>query len=386
MSAGLRIAVIGSRGIPAGYGGFETFAQELAPRLVTRGHTVAVYGRRGYTGDPHPNEYHGVRVIHTPALRRRSLEQLSHELTSILHSLGRRFQLYYFLGYRGAPFYLPLRALRAPVIVNTDGLEWRRRKWNIAGRTYLKFAEWLVAKAAADELISDARAIAGLYQERYRRASTYIPSGAYVYEHHEMVDGVLERHGLHPGSYYLAVCRIEPENNVDLLVKEFIASGSPLQLVIVGGMNYQTPYWGQLQRLAAGGEVRFLGPTYGPMLVETLQLGAYAYLHGHEVGGTNPALLQAMGCGNLAIALMTPFNIENAADGGVYWTKTPGSLAERIRWADAHPRLVAQYGQKARERIRDNFTWDAVADAHDSLFRETARRHGIPVEVPRTSG
>src|SRR4051794_12922742 len=107
---GLRIAIIGSRGIPAGYGGFETFAQELAPRLVDRGHSVTVYCRRGYTGSATASTYRGVRLIYTPALRSRSLEQLSHELTSITDSIPRHFQLYYFLGYRGAPFYLPLKA------------------------------------------------------------------------------------------------------------------------------------------------------------------------------------------------------------------------------------------------------------------------------------
>jgi glycosyltransferase involved in cell wall biosynthesis len=379
MRRGLRIAIIGSRGIPAGYGGFETFAQELAPRLVERGHEVTVYCRRGYTGARLTPEYRGVRLAYTSAVRQRSLEQLSHEAASIVDSLRRRFELFYFLGYRGAPFYIPLRALRAPVIVNTDGLEWRRRKWNRVGRTYLRFAEWLVAHAASDELISDARAIADHYRQRYRRESTYIPSGADAHERDEMLAEVLVEHGLQAGRYYLAVCRIEPENNVDSIIREFLAAGSDRELVIVGGMNYETPYWGALQEMAGGGRVRFLGPIYGPMLVESLQLGAYAYVHGHEVGGTNPALLQAMGCGNLAIALQTPFNVENAAESGRYWTKAPGSLADQITWADAHADEVARLGGLAKQRIRDHYTWDSVADAHDRLFRTVAQRHGNPV-------
>lgn len=382
--SGLRIAIIGSRGIPAGYGGFETFAQELAPRLVERGHQVTVYCRRGYTGDDDLHEYEGVRLIHTPALRARTLEQLSHELTSIVDSIGRGFQLYYFLGYRGAPFYLPIKASKRVVVVNTNGLEWKRRKWSRLGRTYLKAAEWIAAHLAADELVSDARAIADYFETAHGKASTYLTNGAYIFGPDDILPEVLERYGVERGGYYLVACRIEPENNVDLIVREFIASGSPRELIVAGGMNYETPYWQELQALAEGSRVRFLGPVYGPMLVESLHLGAYGYLHGHEVGGTNPALLKAMGCGNLAIALETAFNSENLADAGRYWTKEPGSLAEEIRWADANPQAVAELGARAQDRIREHHSWDSVADAHDRFFRETARRHGYQVAAAAT--
>jgi glycosyltransferase involved in cell wall biosynthesis len=380
MTDGLRIAVIGSRGIPAGYGGFETFAQELAPRLVERGHEVTVYCRRGYTGAETLDTYRGVRLVYTPALRSRSLEQLSHELSSIADSIPRRFQLYYFLGYRGAPFYLPLKASRRVVVVNTNGLEWKRRKWNLAGRAYLRTAEWIAAHLAADELVSDARAIADYFREAHRVPSTYLVNGAYVFHPTAMRRAVLEEHRVKEGEYYLVACRIEPENNVDLIVREFMASGSPKELIIAGGMNYETPFWNELQALAAGSRVRFLGPVYGEMLIESLHLGAYGYLHGHEVGGTNPALLKAMGCANLAIALDTPFNRENLADTGRYWTKEPGSLAEEIRWADANPEGVRALGEAAQERIRTRYSWEQIADSHDAFFRDVARRHGYDVQ------
>ena len=378
---GLRIAIIGSRGIPAGYGGFETFAQELAPRLVARGHAVTVYCRRGYTGDEELDEYEGVELVHTPALRSRTLEQLSHEFTSIVDSIRRGFQLYYFLGYRGAPFYVPIRASKRVVVINTDGLEWKRRKWNRLGRLYLRTAEWIAARVAADELVSDAQAIADYFRSAHGKDSTYLTNGAYILEPADLQNEVLERYGVKRGDYYLVACRIEPENNVDLIVREFIASGSERELIIAGGMNYETPFWKELMALAEGSRVRFLGPVYGPMLIESLHLGAYGYLHGHEVGGTNPALLKAMGCGNLAIALDTAFNSENLADTGRYWTKEPGALADQIRWADSNPDEVRALGARAQARIRDEYTWDGVADAHDRFFREVARRHGYAVAV-----
>jgi glycosyltransferase involved in cell wall biosynthesis len=376
---GLRIAIIGSRGIPAGYGGFETFAQELAPRLVDLGHDVTVYCRAGYTAGETLDEYKGVKLVHTPALRNRSLEQLSHELTSIIDSGPRHFDLYYFLGYRGGPFYVAVRAAGKLVIDNTDGLEWRRRKWNWLGRTYLRASEWIVTRLGADELISDAEAIRQYFLRTYGRDSRYLTNGAYTFDAAEMQPEVLERYEVQRGGYYLVACRIEPENNIDVIVREFVASGSSKELVIAGGMNYETPFWQELQDLARGARVRFLGPVYGPMLIESLHLGAYGYLHGHEVGGTNPALLKAMGCGNLVIALDTEFNSENLTDAGLYFTKTEGSLAGQLRWADDHPRPAAALGEAARARIRERYTWDSVAEKHDAFFRETARKRGFDV-------
>ena len=375
---GLRIAVIGSRGIPAGYGGFETFAEELTPRLVELGHEVTVYCRRGYTGDDLLEEYKGVRLVHTPYLKRRSVEQLSHEFTSILDSLRRPFDLYYFLGTRSAPMYVPIRASRRRiVVVNTDGLEWKRRKWSLVGRAYLRFAEWVAVRMAADELVSDAKAIRQYFKTTYGRASTYLTNGAHVLN--DLPEGGLDEWQLERGSYYLVACRIEPENNLDIIIREFIASGSDKELVIAGGMNYETPYWRHLQDLGSRGRVRFLGPVYGDMRVEKLHLGCYAYLHGHEVGGTNPSLLKAMGCGNLVIALDTPFNSENLEGTGVLWEKRLGSLAERIKQADADPDEVRRLGGEAQRRIAEHYSWEEIARQHDAFFRDVARRRGLPV-------
>lgn len=374
---GYRISVIGSRGIPAAYGGFETFAQELMPRLVERGHQVTVYCRKGYTQGSAADTYQGVQLRYTPALHSRTVEQLSHEFTSIASSIRKPVDIYYFLGYRGAPFYIPLRASRRIVVVNTDGLEWKRRKWSRLGRAYLRSAEWLAAHVAADELVSDARAIADYFMSAHHARSTYLTNGAYVLGPDQMRDDVLRRYELEPGSYYLVACRIEPENNIDLIVREAIRAKSDKTLVIAGGMNYETPFWAQLQRMAEGQNVRFLGPVYGDMEIESLHLGAYGYLHGHEVGGTNPALLKAMGCGNLVIALRTEFNSENLDTAGLYWDKDEGSLASQIRWADEHPDEAKDLGKNAQQRITEHYSWDSAADAHDAFFRKVTADRGI---------
>jgi glycosyltransferase involved in cell wall biosynthesis len=370
---GLRIAVIGCKGIPAGYSGFETFAEELTTRLVALGHDVTVYCRRGaqYLTEVPPDEFKGVRLIYTPYLKQRELETLSHEASSIADSLRRRFDLYYFLGTRSAPFYVPVRWFtKRIVVVNTDGLEWKRRKWNGLGRAWLRFAEWVAVRLASDHLVSDAKAIAAYFEETYGARSEYLTNGAYVLD--ELPEGALDRWDLDPGTYYLVACRIEPENNIDLIIEEFLASASEKELVIAGGMNYPTPYWKRLEALAERGRVRLLGPVYGPMLVEKLHLGCYGYIHGHEVGGTNPSLLKAMGCANGVLALDSVFNAENLAGTGVLWQKRRGSLADAIRWADTHPTDLADLGRRAQDRIRAHHTWDLIAEQHDAFFRKVA--------------
>lgn len=362
----MRIAIIGSRGIPAHYGGFETFAQELAPRLVALGHEVTVYCRAGYTGDPPPDSFEGVRLIHTPYLRSRALETPSHELSSILDSLRRRVDAYYFLGTRSSIFYLPLRLTRRDVVVHTDGIEWKRRKWGSLGRSYLKASEWIAARLAARVLVTDAEAMRRYYRERYGRDSFCIPYGAPALDDVDLAP--LAGWGLERGRYHLVVCRMEPENNVDTIIREFLASGSSRELVIVGSTNYRTPYHRHLRDLASAG-VRFLGAVYGSDL-QALRFGAFAYIHGHEVGGTNPSLLEAMGCANPVLALDTEFSREVLADTGQFWTKKKGSLRELIGRVEASPEEAARLGVNARRRIVDTYSWDRAAEAHDRMFRE----------------
>jgi glycosyltransferase involved in cell wall biosynthesis len=379
MTDGLRVAILGCRGVPACWTGFETFAEELTVRLVELGHDVTVYARKEYAGEQPGHQYKGVKLIYTPYLKQREAERLSHEAVSILDSLRRPFDIYYVMGYPSAPLYYPLRALsrRRLVVINTDGLEWRRPKWGRYGRMYMKVAEWAAMRGAADYLVSDARAMRQYFLDRYQRDSEFLTNGAYVMN--ELPDGALDQWGVSKGDYYLVACRIEPDNNIHWIIREFIASGSRRELVIAGGMNYETPFWQYLQEMARGHRVRFLGPVYGPMLVEKLHLGCFAYLHGHQAGGTNPSLLKAMGCANLAIAFNSPFNTEVLAGTGLIWEKAPDSLASQIRWAESHPVEARELGRRAQDRIRQQYTWDQVARDHDRFFRRIARERGIGI-------
>lgn len=354
----MRVAIIGSRGIPARYGGFETFAQELAPRLVELGHDVTVYCRAGYTGTD--ERYRGVQLVHTPYLRIRALETLSHEASSIVDSLRRGFDVYYFLGTRSAVLYLPLRLSRRRVIVHTDGIEWKRRKWGRLGRAWLRVNESIAARWAADELVTDAQAMRDYYLDRYGAPSACIPYGTHILEGAPQ----LSAWGLAPGDYDLVVCRLEPENNVDRILAAHAAADGDRELIVVG--DHATPTGRRLVAQARGGNTRFLGPIYGGDL-EALRLGAATYLHGHEVGGLNPSLLEAMGAGTCCFALDTPFNREALGETGRYW-KTSGDLAAHLRWSREDPAGAVKLGATARERAASAFDWDRAAQAHDRLL------------------
>jgi len=369
MTKGLRIAVIGSRGIPAHYGGFETFAEELAPRLVARGHEITVYGRRGYTGEAPPSEWKGVHLVHTPYLRIRALETLSHELTSIVHSLSRSFDLYYFLGTRGAPLYLLVKPTRRIAVVHTDGLEWKRRKWGRIGRAYLRGAEWLAARVSADELVTDAEAMRRYYLDRYGRDSVRIPYGAPLLGPANPEE-LRRRWDLTQSGFDLVVCRLEPENNVDLVIREHLASGTALPLVVVGDAPYEGAYQRALRDLQEPGRVRFLGAIHEE--VDLLYAGCRAYLHGHEVGGLNPSLLRAMGAGRPCLAIDTPFNREALGDLVWLWTRASGDLATQLSRMERDPESAMVAGVRNRKRVAAAFSWERVADRHEALFRDLA--------------
>lgn len=362
----MRIAIIGSRGIPARYGGFETFAQELAPRLVGLGHDVTVYCRAGYTGTQ--SSFEGVRLRHTPYLKIQALETPSHELTSILDSLRRGCDLYYFLGTRSSPLYYLVRAMGKPVVIHTDGIEWKRAKWGRVGRAWLRTGEWMAAHLPGAHLVTDAEAMRAYYLRAYGRDSTFIPYGAPVIE--EADPAPLKRWNLEPRGYHLVVARMEPENNITTIIEAYRGSGSSRGLVLVGGANYETSYTRKVRALAAAvSGVDLVGAVYGADLV-SLRFYAFSYIHGHEVGGTNPSLLEAMGCGNVVLALDTEFNREALADAGRYWLKDDRSLSSLLQEVDAtEARDLKSISEDARGRIGELYPWDEAADRHDGLFR-----------------
>jgi len=366
----MRLAIFGARGVPARWGGFDTFVTELAPRLARAGHDVTLFCMPKYTGPEVGKDFEGVRIVRLPTIYGKFTETVVHELLSSLYALVRPKQdIYYVLGCRTAWAYLPHWLLRRTLVINTDGLDWQRRKWGRFARLYLKFNYWL-ARRITSRLVSDSKELQKFYVEEYGTASAFLTNGAHVLEVEDEAEhhAILGRYGVEPGSYYLVACRIEPENNIDIIIREFERSETDARLLIAGGANYESTHIDDLQS-TTDPRIHFLGPVYEPGHIEALHLGCRGYLHGHEVGGTNPSLLKAMGCGNVVLAHDVRFNREVLGGTGLLWSKEPDSMLARLEDFESDTDTIAAGAAVAcRARVAAFYSWDKVAVDHERYF------------------
>jgi len=359
------VALLGIRGIPARYGGFETFAEALAVGLVQKGCAVTVFCEQG---DQEPiATYQGVRLVRIHAPRLGPLSTIVFDLKCLLRARS-GYDIVYMLGYGAAPFCLIPRLFGRQVWINMDGVEWKRSKWSWAGRTYLRIME-RVAVIVASRVIADAAAIRDHLEARYGRLPkcVVIRYGAHITP---VMDGAaLAMFGnVTPGEYYLVVCRLEPENHVREIIEGFESSGSPYPLVIVGGTAEPNEYIQALLNRQSE-RVRFVGAIYDQALLSAMRYHARGYIHGHSVGGTNPSLLEAMGAGNLVIAHDNPFNREVLGEHGLYF-RDPTQLSDAIRHTDIlEDAARLQLAQAVRGRISEWYNWQKIVDDYWALVR-----------------
>lgn len=356
----LRIAMIGTRGVPAAYGGFETCVEEVGSRLAAHGHDVIVYCRGVEEGE-RLDEYLGMRLIHKPAVKKRSLETLSHTGFSVVDVLKRQIDAALVFNAANAPWLPLLRAARIPVATHMDGLEWQRDKWGPTGKRYYKLAERM-AVSWSDELIADAAGIGDYYQNTYQRDTVRIAYGAPK----QLGSGQdkLAEVGLEANGYHLLVARFEPENHVRMIVEGYARSNAKKPLVVVGSAPYSAAY---VQRVhaAADSRVIFLGGVWDQELLNQLYANAFVYWHGHSVGGTNPSLLRAIGAGTATNAYNVAFNEEVLLGSGRYFSNS-NDVRHLVEIAENDPAEVHDRGKKAyKESLR--YDWDEVAHAYERL-------------------
>lgn len=364
----LRLAFIGTRGVPAQYGGFETAVEEIGRRLAARGHHVVVYRRAAEGETSSPSAHLGMELRTLPALRSKALETLSHTMLSAVHHRFNRPAEVVFLFNAANAVLLPIVRLRSrtPVAVHVDGLEWQRSKWGRTGRWWYRMSESLAVRWA-DALIADAPGIAAYYAQTFGASTEQIAYGAPILER-AGTDRIAAL-GLEPGRYHLVVARFEPENNVALIVEGYRASRAQLPLVVVGGAPYSAEYTQAVRAAAEGDErIRLIGPVWDQDQLDELYAHALLYLHGHRVGGTNPSLLRAMGAATAVAAFDVRFNREVAGDHA--WTfATSGELASIVERAEADPADCAARGQALQRRAAASYRWDDVATAYEALAR-----------------
>ena len=365
----MRIAIMGSRGVPAAYGGFETLAEELGARLVERGHDVTVYGRT-HVIPAGLRAHRGMRLRVLPTIRHKYLDTVAHTGLSVIDGLVRRFDVVLMVNNANAPFAIIPRLGGAKVALNVDGLEWQRGKWNRMGRWYYQACAWLAPKLPI-VLVTDARVIQAYYRERFGRASVFIPYGSQVGRAEP--GPTLERLDLRPGRYLLFVSRLEPENNAHTVIEAYRQAGALAELgvplIVVGDAPYATAYKRSLERQAAAVPgVRFTGYVFGAGYAE-LQSNAMAYIQATEVGGTHPALVEAMGRGACIFANDVPEHHEVLADAGLYYKRNdPADLARLLTMAVARPDERERLGSAASRLAEATFSWSHVTDEYERLF------------------
>lgn len=376
----MRIALIGTRGVPARYGGFETAVEEVGQRLVQRGHEVVVYCRaadRDQEADASPvDAYLGMQLVHLPAMRKRSLETLSHTGLSVLHRSLRGTDAAIVFNAANAPLLPVIRARGIPVATHVDGLEWKRAKWGGIGQRYYKLAESLAVRWS-DALIADARGIGDYYRETFNVGTSLITYGAPILR--DVADDLLGDLNLSRGGYHLVVARFEPENHVREIVEGYRQSAATLPLVVVGSAPYSDDYTASIHD-AADDRVRFLGGVWDQDQLNQLYAHAVTYLHGHSVGGTNPSLLRAMGTGTFTIAFDVNFNREVVGEHAAYF-RTPADVAAEIVAAENDRGEAAHRGELIGSEAH-RYNWDDVADRYEALCRNLTQGQGnlAPVE------
>lgn len=365
MNPPLRIAILGTRGVPAQYGGFETAVEEIGSRLAERGHRVTVYARNP---GQEITEYRGMRVVNAPALRTKTTETLSHTALTTAHAVVReKPQVALVLNAANAPFLPVFKRAGIPAAIHLDGLESRRAKWRGLGSRYYTWAERAAVKRG-DAVIADSQAIADHVAREWGRTIDVIAYGAPVIN---PGSDRLAEVGLVRRDYHLVVARFEPENHVLEAVHGYVHSDETRPLVVVGDAPYSRWYVEKVQEVSATEpRVRLLGGVYDQELLDQLYGNARTYIHGHSVGGTNPSLLRAMGAGAPVVAFDVEFNREVALESALYWSDASELtvLLDEIAAGEVDEEL-SQFSSRGQDRIASEYQWDHVTDQYESLFR-----------------
>ncbi|MDX1583922.1 MAG: DUF1972 domain-containing protein [Thermoanaerobaculia bacterium] len=355
------LAIVGTRGVPPRYGGFETFAAELGKSLVGRGHRVTVYCRRNLYPDLR-GDWKGIERVELPAVGHKYLETVSHTLLSSIDAFRRAFDAVLVCNAANA-FALPLtRIARVPVAINVDGIERTRRKWNALGRLVYQVGEsWSVR--FADEVVADAKVIRDYYREQFAIDATVIPYGSSLPSGES---DILAELGLDSRKFVLYVSRFEPENNPLEVVEAYRRVETDVPLVMVGTAPYSSRLISKLHEHRSE-KILFPGAVYGSDYAD-LQKNALLYVQATEVGGTHPAMIEAMGSGGAVLANGTPENREVGGDTVEYFELGPSeTLSTRLQELLDDPAAIEAMRGPARERAAARYSWERVTEMYEEL-------------------
>lgn len=365
----MKVAIIGSRGYPYVYSGYETLVKELSERLVKKGVSVRVYCHRSLFSN-RPRVVNGVELIYMPAIEHKVLSQLSHSFLSVVHCCFSDVDVILAVNPANGPFGLLAKLFGKRTAINLDGLEWERPKWKGLGAKYFFFASRLATKWY-DTLINDSDEMRKVYIDLFKKDSVVIAYGANV--RYSERSELITRWSLEKDEYYLIVGRLVPDNNANIIVDGFLKSDSRKKLVIVGDVPYKDAYATRIKETAQKDDrLIFTGYVKDPDELAELYHNAYGYLHGHEHGGTNPTMIKALAFGSAILALNTRFNQEMLRNGefGLYFEKNADSVTELINNADQAPDKMKTLKENSRNGLTDKYNWDHVASQYLNVFQE----------------
>lgn len=377
------VFIVGSKGIPGAYGGYETFVDCLTE--CHKGNSEIRYHVACKSDENGEYEYHGARCFKVKVPDIGPAQAIWYDVIALsrcisyIEKRGIRHPIVYILACRIGPFckffYWKIKKLGGKLYVNPDGHEWARAKWSAPVKRYWKFSESLMARSC-DLFVCDSKTIEDYIHTEYPDVPTiYISYGADVRKSSLLGNDSrwlswLSEKGLAPGSYYLVVGRFVPENNYETMIREFMKSRSKRDFVLITNVNDR--FLNELENrthFRSDSRIKFVGTIYDRELLMKVRENAYGYLHGHEVGGTNPSLLEAMGSTNLNLLLDVGFNREVAEEAALYWTKKPGSLSALIERADAmQDEEISAFGAAAKVRVGDAYSWQFIANEYRDLF------------------
>ncbi|HAZ23310.1 MAG TPA: glycosyl transferase [Algoriphagus sp.] len=367
----LKVAIMGAKGYPYVYGGYDTMIKELGERLVKKGVHVRVYNHRALF-PKRPRFVNGIECIYTPAIESKSLTQLTHTFFSMLHACFSDVDVILVVNSGNGPFGIISKVFRKPTAINVDGLEWLRPKWKGFGSKYFYWASKMATRFY-DQIINDSDEMRRVYLELFNKDSKVIAYGANPKE--SVSQSYLEKWKLESRTYFLIVGRLVPDNNADLIIEGFLKSDSSKKLVIVGDVPFSDEWATQLKNIQDP-RLLFTGYVTDPNELAALYSHCFGYFHGHEFGGTNPAMLKALGYGCAILALNTPFNQEMLQNGkhGWYFEKNAESVRRIVAKAESESEKMESLRKTAKDGLIQKYNWDYVTEQYLEVFRELARK------------
>lgn len=359
----MKLAIIGSRGYPYVYSGYETFVKELSERLVQKNIEVTIYCHKNLFTD-RPKNIRGIELVYIPTIETKSLSQLIHSFLSIVHACFSKTDVILVVNAANGPFGLITRLFHKPTLINVDGLEWLRPKWKGLGAKYFYFSANLATKLY-DTVITDAEEMRNVYLKEFKKDSTVIAYGASI--RYSQNPSLVLQFNVQPFEYYLIIGRLIPDNNADLIIDGFIRSGSTKKLLIVGDVPYKDQYADKVKSKAAA-NIIFPGYITDSEALSELYHNCFVYLHGHEFGGTNPTMLKAMACGSAILALNTPFNKEMLSNGkfGLFFEKNSNSVASVMQQVEQKAGLINDLRKESRNGLTEKYNWDHITESYIS--------------------